>query len=142
MIRYIRYPPPKFSSNSSLHTFGYKACDFQTPERTCIVVEGRRDHHCILFRFLSSPIASSSSLSTVSAGLSRECTLLAILERLVCGAESRCLGGNLGPPKGHGASPLKADGVVSVVSGGVVCLEPNVFRGPPISYCANTSRTC
>lgn len=43
--------------------------------------------HCILFLFLSSACISSSSRSAVSAGLSSECTLLAILPLLVAGAE-------------------------------------------------------
>lgn len=79
------------------------------------------NNHINLFLFLSSgPRGSSSSLSTVSAGLSKECTLLAMLDRLVCGAESRCLGGNFdGAPKDQPLSPLNADGVVSLVSGGV-----------------------
>lgn len=142
MLLYVRLPAVQSLKLSFPVTFWYKACSFHKSERKCILEEVIQDHHCILFRFLSSPTASSSSLSTVSAGFRSECTLLAMLERLVCGAESRCLGGNLGPPKGHGASPLYVDGVVSFVSGGVVCLEAKVFRGPPISYCANTSRTC
>lgn len=50
------------------------------------------------FRFRSSSVAccSSSGLSAVSAGFSKECTLLAILDRLVAGKEVSCRG-NLGP---------------------------------------------
>ena len=65
-------------------------------------------------------MASSSSLSIVSAGFSKECTLLAMLERLVCGAESSSLGVNLDAPNDQLLSTLKADGVVSLVNGGVV----------------------
>ena len=58
--------------------------------------------HCNLFLLRSSgPIPSSSSLSAVSAGFSKLCTLLAILLLLVWGAESNwCLGWNFDPPKG------------------------------------------
>ncbi len=77
-------------------------------------------NHCRRFLFRSSFIASSSSLSIVSAGLSSECTLLAMLDRLVCGAESRSLGGNLDAPSDQLLSTLNVDGVVSLVNGGVV----------------------
>ena len=66
-----------------------------------------------------------------------------MLERLVCGAESRCLGVNFdGPPKDQPLSPLKAEGVVSLVSGGVAWFELTDLRGAPNSYDARVSRTC
>jgi len=83
--------------------------------------------HCILFLFLSSPAKSSSSLSAVSAGFSKLCTLLAMLLLLVGGAESisRDCWNLLPPPKGfglfHWLSILMVLAVVSLlVSGGVV----------------------
>ena len=87
-------------------------------------------------------MVSSSSLSIVSAGFSNECTLLAMLERLVCGAESKSLGGNLDEPKDQLLSTLNVDVVVSLVNGGVVCWELKDCRDAPNSYCDKAFWTC
>lgn len=96
-----------------------------------------RSDHCILFLFLSSPspAPSSSSRSTVSAGFSKLCTLLAMLLLLVAGAEwSSKLGrGNFDTPRDHPTlstpSPGGGDGWGATDT---VCL-----RGPLISYAAS-----
>ena len=89
--------------------------------------EGHHGDHKTLFLFRSSlgPNGSSSSRSAVSAGFSRLCTLLAILLRLVAGAEESrycTLPGNLPLACDQLLSMLKVLGVVSllVVKGGVV----------------------
>lgn len=103
--------------------------------------------HCNRFRFRSSvgPM-SSSSRSAVSAGFSREWTLLARLLLRVAGAECKSNPGrgNFGPPMDHDTpSGLNPDGVVSDVSGGLGWRDEIVWRrGPFMSYCANWSRIC
>jgi hypothetical protein len=91
-----------------------------------------------LFRFRSSPVigSSSSARSAVSAGLSKEWTLLAMLDRRVAGSDESGCRGNLGPPTIQPLSALNVDGVVSAVRGGVACREPSCCcrLGPPISY--------
>lgn len=79
--------------------------------------------------------SSSSALSAVSAGLSNECTLLAMLDLRVAGADilkSFALA-YLDAPKDQLLSADSVDGVVSDVRGGVGCLEIVWRRGPPNS---------
>ena len=79
----------------------------------------------IRFRFLSSigPPSSSFSCSAVSAGLSKECTLLAMLLRLVAGAEcsSKFGRGNFETPTPHDTlpTPKPADTVGSLCDGAI-----------------------
>lgn len=76
--------------------------------------------YCSLFRFRSSAKAASSSSgrSAVSAGFSKECTLLAILERRVAGNDDSCRR-NLGPPIVQPLSTFIDEGPWPVVRGGV-----------------------
>lgn len=102
-------------------------------------------HHISLLRFLSSGGSSSPSRSAVSAGFSSECTLLAMLLRLVGGAEmSNPLNGNRGPGNCQPASLLVfayPGGPAS--GGGVVCRELYCwFEARGSSYCASASRSC
>ena len=65
-----------------------------------------------------------------------------MLDRLVCGAESRSLDGNLDAPSDQLLSTLNVDGVVSLVNGGVAGCELNDCRGAPNSYCDKVFWTC
>jgi hypothetical protein len=96
----------------------------------------------IRFRLRSSAniSCSSCSFSAVSAGFRSECTFEAILDRLVGGPVS-FLAGNLDPLNDHPLSADVTDVLVSLVRGGVVCLELTEGRCPFNSYCANTWRT-
>lgn len=100
--------------------------------------------HCNRLRLRSSfTISSSSVLSAVSLGLRSEWTLDARLDRLENGpGGSVAFWRNLDPAIDHELSALVVEGVVSLVNGGVVCLEPHGRGCCCISYRARTSRTC
>lgn len=91
-------------------------------------------HHCRRFRLRASSGSSSSSRSAVSAGLSSECTLDAILDRLVGGpGVSMPLKGYRAPGSVHPLSALRVDGTGSFDPGGVPCLD-GTCRGPRGSW--------
>lgn len=85
---------------------------------------------------------SSSDRSAVSAGFNREWTLLAMLDRRVAGSEDSCRGYR--DPKVNPFSALSMDDDGGSLTGGEIWRYPSGGgrRGAPISYCANTSRTC
>lgn len=93
-----------------------------------------RGHHCSRLRLRSSG-GPSSSRSAVSVGFSRECTLLAMLDLRVPGADESCRGIR-GPLLAQLLSMLTAGG--GATSGCIGCCRLD----PLNSYCANMSRTC
>ena len=101
------------------------------------------DHHCMRFRLRASSGSSSSVRSAVSAGLSSECTLDAMLDRRVGGpGVSIPLKGYLAPGNVHPLSALNVDGILSLDNGGVPCID-DACRGPRGSwYDSNASRSC
>lgn len=104
-------------------------------ENVAIIVDKRGYmHHCRRFRLRASSGSSSSSRSAVSAGLRSECTLEAILDRLVGGpGVSMPLKGYRAPGSVQPLSALRVDGTGSFDPGGVPCLD-GTCRGPRGSW--------